>query len=234
MLRIPQLERGLTLGDFLVPIRISERISARIRHIGLIAAGTLLITFGAYVGFQVPAVPLPFGIYLPENPYVPITLQTFGVLFTGAALGFRRGAASSALYLLLGVVGVPVFAADPATGIHPTGIARIATLDGGHLVLGTRGGYLIGFVVAAAVVGRLAELGWDRKVGAALAAMLIGEAIIMAFGVPWLALAISAPLDVAATYGLWPFLPGDVFKVLVAAGTLPLGWWVVARRPSDR
>jgi biotin transport system substrate-specific component len=101
-------------------------------------------------------------------------------------------------------------------------------------VLGTTGGYLIGFVLAAAVVGRLAELGWDRKVGAALAAMLIGEAIIMAFGVPWLAVAISAPLDVAATYGLWPFLPGDVFKVLVAAGTLPLGWWVVARRPSDR
>ena len=64
--------------------------------------------------------------------------------------------------------------------------------------------------------------------------MLIGELTIMALGLFWLAAAISQPLDVAATYGLWPFLPGDLFKVLVAAGTLPLGWWVVARRPSDR
>ena len=242
MLRVPPFERGLTLGDFLVPIRVGERISARIRNAALVLLGVGIITAGAWIGFQVPALSLPFGIYVPENPYVPITLQTFGVLLTGASLGFRRGLASSGLYLLLGVVGLPVFAADPETGIHPTGIARLATYTDGHLVLGSTGGYLIGFVAAAAIVGRLAELGWDRKVGGAVAAMLIGEVVIFALGVAWLtaaiALAIPAPVDAALQsalqFGLWPFLPGDALKLLAAAGALPLGWWVVNRRPSDR
>ena len=234
LLRVPPFERGLTLADFLVPIRVSERISARIRNLALVVLGTVVITIGAWISFDVPAVALPFGLYLPANPYVPITLQTFGVLVVGASLGFKRGTTSSGLYVLLGIAGLPVFAADPATGIHPTGLARIAQVEGGHLVLGTTGGYLIGFIVAAALVGRLAELGWDRTVGASLAAMIIGEVVIITLGVAWLAVAIGAPLDVAATYGLWPFLPGDLLKLLAAAGALPLGWWIVNRRPSDR
>lgn len=234
MLRIPPYERGLTLADFFVPIRIGERISARLRNVALILLGTGLITLGAWLSFQVPAVALPFGIYVPANPYVPITLQTFGVFFSGAALGFRRGTASSLLYLVLGIVGLPVFALDPATGIHPTGIARIATISDGQLVLGSTGGYLIGFVLAAALIGRLAELGWDRTVRGALAAMLLGELVIVSLGLGWLAVAINAPLDVAAGYGLWPFLPTDLLKILAAAGALPFGWWLVNRRPSDR
>jgi biotin transport system substrate-specific component len=234
MLRIPPYERGLTLADFFVPIRVGERISSRLRHLALILTGTGLITLGAWVSFQVPAVTLPFGIYVPANPYVPLTLQTFGVLMGGAALGFRRGLAASLLYVVLGVVGLPVFAADPATGVHPTGIARLFSVTDGHLVLGTTGGFLVGFILAAAVVGRLAELGWDRTVRGAVAAMLLGEIVIFTLGVVWLAAAISQPLDVAANYGLWPFLPGDALKVLAAAGALPFGWWLVNRRPSDR
>jgi biotin transport system substrate-specific component len=234
MLRIPPYERGLTLADFFVPIRVGERISSRLRHLALIIAGTGLITAGAWISFRVPAVALPFGIYVPDNPYVPLTLQTFGVLIGGAALGFRRGVASSLLYVVLGVVGLPVFAADPATGLHPTGIARLASVSDGHLVLGTTGGFLVGFILSSGLVGRLAELGWDRTVRGAIAAMLLGELVIFTLGVAWLAAAISAPLDVAATYGLWPFLPGDAVKVLAAAGALPFGWWLVNRRPSDR
>jgi len=233
MLRIPPYERGLTLADFFVPIRVGERISARLRHLALILLGTGLITAGAWISFQIPALTLPFGIYVPANPYVPLTLQTFGVLITGASLGFRRGAASSLLYLILGVVGLPVFAAN-AEGIHPTGIARLASVADGHLVLGSTGGYLIGFILAAALVGRLAELGWDRTIRGALAAMLLGELIIVGLGLVWLAAAIGKPLDVAAGYGLWPFLPGDALKLLAAAGALPFGWWLVNRRPSDR
>ncbi|MFI5254548.1 MAG: biotin transporter BioY [Candidatus Limnocylindrales bacterium] len=234
MLRVPPFERGLTLADFFFPIRVGERISSRLRHIALILGGAALITAGAWISFQVPAVTLPFGIYVPANPYVPITLQTFGVFVSGAALGVRRGTAASLLYLVLGIVGLPVFAADPATGIHPTGLARIIGVSGGHVVLGSTGGYLIGFVLAAAVVGRLAELGWDRTVRGALAAMLIGELVIVGLGLIWLAAAIPAPLDVAAGYGLWPFLPTDLLKILAATGALPFGWWLVNRRPSDR
>jgi len=89
-------------------------------------------------------------------------------------------------------------------------------------------------VVAAAVVGRLAELGWDRRFFGALAAMVIGEAIIFALGVGWLKVAIDVPVATALGYGLWPFLLGDALKVVLAAAVLPFGWWVVNRRPSDR
>jgi biotin transport system substrate-specific component len=164
---------------------------------------------------------------VPVNEYVPLTLQTFGVLFTGALLGARRGIAATGLYLLLGIVGLPVFAADPETGIHPTGIERIASLSEGRLVLGVTGGYLVGFVIAAGVVGRLAELGWDRRMRGALAAMLIGEAIIFGLGVVWLAMAANLSLGDALTFGLYPFVPGDLVKALVAAGLLPLGWRLV-------
>ncbi len=223
LLRVPPVERGLTLGDFLVPIRVSERLSARVRNLMLVGIGTLLIILGARISF-----------YLPGNPVVPVTLQTFGVIFTGALLGFRRGAAATLLYLALGVLGAPVFAYDAETAQYGAGLSWIISRDEGRWVLGATGGYLVGFVLAAAVVGRLAELGWDRRFGGALAAMAVGEAIIFAIGVTWLAVAIGVPLTTAAEFGLWPFLLGDAIKVLVAAAVLPFGWWVVNRRPSDR
>lgn len=223
LLRVPPVERGLTLGDFLVPIRVGERMSARMRNAMLVGIGTLLIIIGARISF-----------YLPGNPVVPVTLQTFGVIFTGALLGFRRGSAAALLYLLLGAVGLPVFAWDADAGRYGAGLATIVSRDEGRWVLGATGGYIIGFVAAAAVVGRLAELGWDRRFGGALAAMAIGETIIFALGVGWLKVAIDVPWATALDYGLWPFVVGDLLKIVLAAAVLPFGWWVVNRRPSDR
>ena len=109
-------------------------------------------------------------VYIPTQP-VPFTGSTFGVLLAGGALGFRRGGLAILLYLAVGLLGVPVFAEGKA------GLAAIQ---------GVTGGYLIGFAVAGAIVGRLAELGWDRRLGGSLAAMLIGSAVIYAIGLPWL------------------------------------------------
>jgi biotin transport system substrate-specific component len=229
--RVPPFERGLTLGDFLVPIRLGERAATWQRNLLMIAVGTALITVGAYISFTVPAYAIG-DIYVPVNQYVPLTLQTFGVLFGGALLGARRGVASVGLYLALGIVGIPVFAAG-ADGVHASGLDTIATLAGGTLVLGTTGGYLIGFVLASAIVGRLAELGWDRRLRGAISAMLLGSVAIYAIGLPWLSLATDLSVSDTLYYGLWPFIPGDLLKLLVAAGLLPVGWRLVARRDHD-
>ncbi len=210
---IPRLDRstveehGLTIADFLVPIRVGERVNARVRDVSLVVAGALLIYLTALVAIPVPGSP------------VPITGQTFGVLLVGGALGFRRGLIGVALYVLLGVVGLPFFAEG----------------KGGLTVIwGATGGYLIGFVIAGALVGRLAELGWDRKIGGALGAMLLGSAVIYAIGLPWLGLVVGlSPADTIAA-GLTPFLLGDALKLVLAAVLFPVAWWVVGRRPDDR
>lgn len=219
--RVPPFERGITLGDFLVPIRVGERVASRQRDILMMAVGALLIFLGARISF-----------YLPGYPVVPVTLQTFGVLFGGALLGFRRGIGSVLLYLLVGAIGFPVFAYSSQTQSYAAGLDTIASFSGGHLVLGATGGYLIGFLFASAVVGRLAELGWDRKIGGAIGAMLIGNVVIYLIGVPWLAAATSQSMSWAVQNGLVPFIPGDLVKLLIAAGLLPFGWWIV-RRHSD-
>ncbi len=229
--RSPPFERGVTLGDFFVPIRVGERFAAWQRHLVLVILGALLITGCAYVSISVPAVSLPFGIYIPPDPYVPITLQTFGVLFTGATLGFRRGVASSGLYLLLGSIGLPVFALK-ADGTR-SGVDTIMSFHAGQLVLGATGGFLIGFLFASAIAGALAEHGWDRNLLGSVAAMLGASIALYVIGLPWLAMA--AKLDASQTlqFGLYPFLPGDLVKLLVAAGLLPVGWWFVRRRAHD-
>lgn len=200
-------ERGITIADFLVPIRVAEGIGVRLRHLALILAGTLLISLAAQVYF-----------YLPGDP-VPYTGQTFAVLLAGGALGFRRGVASTGLYLVLGIVGVPVFADQR---------------HGWEIVSGVTGGYLIGFVFAAAIVGRLAELGWDRNLAGSVGAMLIGEAVIFGIGVPWLALAAEQPFDWAIANGLTPFLWAEAAKLALAGVAFPAAWWLVGRRPGDR
>jgi biotin transport system substrate-specific component len=150
---------------------------------------------------------------------VPITGQTFGVLLAGGALGFRRGIAAAGLYLALGVAGLPIFA-DGASGL---GVAT-----------GASGGYLVGFIVAAAIVGRLAELGWDRNVAGSLGAMLLADAGVYVVGVPWLAAASGHDLGWGLEHGLEPYLVGDVVKLGLAAAVFPAAWWVVGRRPGDR
>jgi len=212
-LAIPRLDRttiedhGLTIADFLVPIRVGERLNTRVRDIALVVAGALFIYLTARIAIPVPGSP------------VPITGQTFGVLLVGGALGLRRGLIGVALYVLLGVVGLPFFAEGKG---------------GTAIILGATGGYLIGFIVAGAVVGRLAELGWDRRIGGALAMMLVGSALIYAIGLPWLMVVTGFPLDEAIAKGLTPFLLGDALKLVLAAALFPAAWWVVGRRPDDR
>ena len=212
-LAIPRLdrstaeERGLTIADFLVPIRLGERVNARVRDISLVVAGALLIYLTARISFLVPGSP------------VPISGQTFGVLLVGGALGFRRGLIGVGLYVLLGVIGLPFFAEG----------------KGGLTVIwGATGGYLIGFVVAGALVGRLAELGWDRKIGGAIGAMLLGNALIYVIGLPWLGVVTSSTPEETIALGLTPFLFGDALKLVLAAVLFPVAWWVVGRRPDDR
>ena len=102
------------------------------------------------------------------------------------------------------------------------------------MIWGATGGYLVGFVVAAALVGRLAELGWDRRIGGAVGATALGTVVIYAIGVPWLAVVVGLSAGDAITTGLLPFLVGDTLKLLAAAVVFPAAWWVVGRRPSDR
>jgi biotin transport system substrate-specific component len=198
-------ERGITLADFLVPIRVGERTPTWVRHVLLVAAGALFVALCAQV-------------LIPTQP-VPFTGQTFGVLLVGGALGFRRGLLALLLYVLIGSLGLPVFAQGKA------GLA---------IVQGVTGGYLIGFVVAAALVGRLAELGWDRKIGGALVAMALGTAVIYAVGVPWLKATAGMSWEAAITEGMTKFLIWDAAKLAVAAGIFPVAWWLIGRRPEDR
>jgi biotin transport system substrate-specific component len=212
--RVPALERGITIGDFLVPVAVAERIGSRLRHVALVVAGALAIALSANLAIPVPGSP------------VPVTGQTFAVLLVGGALGYRRGMLATLLYLGLGLF-LPVYAQ------HRSGVDVIGTIRDGHLVLGTNGGYLLGFVLAAALVGRLAELGWDRRIGGALGAMLLGNIVIYAIGLPWLMASTGHEFDWAVANGLTPFLIGDGLKLLLAAGLFPVAWWVVGRRPGD-
>ncbi len=166
----------------------------------LVLSGSLFTALMAQV-----VVPLPF------TP-VPITGQTLAVLLVGAALGARRGALSMVAYLTEGLAGLPVFAGGTS------GIGRL---------LGPTGGYLVGFVPAAFVVGWLAERGWDRRLPTAALAMAVGNGVIYVFGLPWLARFVG-PAHVLSM-GLGPFVPGDLLKVCVAATLLPGAWRLVRR-----
>ena len=162
---------------------------------------------------------------LPFTP-VPITGQTLAVLLVGGALGAKRAGASIALYLGWIAIGLP-FAAEGNGGLD---MLKVATASGG---------YLWGFVVAAVLVGWLAERGWDRDLGRALAAMLLGSIVIYLFGIPWLAAALDIPvaaegaeLNDALEFGLYPFVIGDVLKLLIAGAALPAAWKLVGSKES--
>ncbi len=158
---------------------------------------------------------------------VPITGQTFAVLLVGTVLGPLRGALSMVLYLVLGVVGLPIFAA----GHH------------GSLLGYTSGGFVVGFIFAAALVGWLAQRQWDHKVLRTFVSFVAGTVVMYAFGLPWLYVVLSAfpqatlvqvfhtssVLQATIIGGVVPFLIGDAIKAIVAAGLLPLSWKLVNR-----
>ncbi len=147
---------------------------------------------------------------------VPMTMQSYVILVLGMAYGARLAAATVALYLLEGAVGLPVFSGTPERGI---GIAYM---------MGPTGGYLVGFVAAAWAMGRLAERGWDRSLWRAAAAMALGTAILFAPGLAWLAALFGWSKAIAV--GLTPFIEGSILKLALAAATLPLAWRAVDGR----
>jgi biotin transport system substrate-specific component len=146
---------------------------------------------------------------IPLQP-VPITGQTFGVLLVGALLGSRLGAVTVLTYLAWGAIGLPVFAGGNS------GLARL---------VGPTGGYLVGFLGAAFLVGRLSERGWDRRVLTTAVAMLLGTILIYLPGIAWLSRFVG--WDRVLELGLAPFVIGDLLKVALAALALPIAWTLV-------
>ena len=161
--------------------------------VALVLGGSLLIALAAQVAFPLPWSP------------VPVTGQTFAILLVGACLGSRLGLAAVVAYLVEGAIGLPVFAPGGALGL-----ARFT---------GPTAGYLVGFALAAFAVGWLAERGWDRRPTRTAVAMLAGEAVIYICGLLWLSRFV--PGEGLLEAGLLPFIPGDLFKVALAALLLP-------------
>ncbi len=174
-----------------------------LRLVALAVLGTALLTLSAKIN-------------IPFYP-VPLTMQTFAVLVIAMAYGPRLGTATLILYMAEGAVGLPVFAGTPEKGI---GLAYM---------MGTTGGYLLGFVLAAALCGWLAERGWDRRVGTTALAMLLGNIVIYVPGLLWLGglLGWDKPI---LEWGLTPFLLGDLAKLALATAVLPFAWHLVKRR----
>jgi biotin transport system substrate-specific component len=171
-----------------------------------VVAGTALVAGAAQISITLPSTP------------VPVTGQTFAVLLVGAALGTVRGFASLLLYLLVGIAGAPVYAD------HNHGWAVVTSASGG---------YLVGFVLAAAVTGFLAEHRWDRRYSSSISLMLTGNVIIYLVGLPWLAVVLNTSnLEETLEYGLYYFVPGDIIKLYLAAALLPTAWRIVRRRDA--
>ena len=177
---------------------LADRVFPRtlLMDVVLVVAGAALVTVLAQVA-------------IPLWP-VPITGQTLAVLLVGSTLGAVRGAISMVLYALLGLVGLPVF----SDGSHGAGV-----------LFGATGGYIVGFIISAALVGWLAERQWDRKILKAIVTFVAGSVVVFAVGLPWLAVVLHTDLPTTLQYGLYPFILGGIIKAAIAAGLLPLAWW---------
>jgi biotin transport system substrate-specific component len=183
---------------------LPSRLTAGIYNITLVAGASLAIALSAQVYF-----PLPF------SP-VPVTGQTMTVLLVGALLGRKRGVLAVATYLILGTTGLPLFSAGGF------GITRL---------LGPTGGYLVGFLAAAYLTGWLAEAGWDRRIYTSVVAMIAGNVVIYVLGLA--RLAHFTDWDRVLPLGLYPFIAGDVLKILLASTLLPAGWKLLGK-PASR
>lgn len=169
-----------------------------VRNIVLVVGGAALVGLSAQLYF-----------YLPWNPTVPVTMQTFAVVLSAAALGSMRGATAMGLYAIAGVAGMPWFAEGSSGYAAPSF------------------GYIVGFIVAAFLVGKLAEHGATRTFARSIGLMIVGNLMIYAVGATWLKVNLDLPWFGEASawaYGVKDFLIGDVVKILLAAGLLPLAW----------
>ena len=191
---------------------LATRDDSRALRLGEQIGAVAFVTAFTAVAAQL-SIPLPF------TP-VPFTFQPMVVLVGAAALGARLGLASQVLYLMLGLAGLPVFAASP---LLPQGAARL---------LGPTGGYLMAYPIAAFVTGWLAERGFDRRYLTAVIAMAAGLAVIFTGGLSWLAMVLR-PADGfagAARVGFTPFIAGDLIKLFVAGGIMPSLWGLTGSR----
>lgn len=174
----------------------------------LVLAGALFVAGAAQISISIE----------PFSP-VPITGQTFAVLLVGASYGALLGSATLALYVFMGLAGLPFYAEHR---------------HGWDVFSGPTGGYLVGFVLAAAVVGLLAQLKWDRKFSSAVSAMLTGSVIIYVCGVAWLMHWGHMNFSTGLKEGLAPFVPGDIVKLYLAGALLPAAWAAVKRFRGER
>ena len=173
--------------------------ASRVRDLALVVGGAALTGLAAQISVPVPGSP------------VPVTGQTFAALLVGTTLGAGRGFLSLALYAIAGVAGMPWFA------------------DAGSGSAAPSFGYILGMILASTVVGALARRGADRSVLRTAGAILLGEAIIYAVGVPYLAVARDMSASAAIAAGLTPFLLGDALKAALAMGLLPTAWKLIKR-----
>lgn len=174
------------------------------------SAGSSMLRKGALVLLGSLVIAAAAQVNVPMQP-VPMTLQTLAVLSVGAALGARLGVAALVLYVLEAAVGLPVLA-EMKSGL-PT-------------LLGPTGGYVLGFVLAAGLVGYLAERGFDRSMPRMMLAMLLGAALIYVPGLLWLSGFVGG-FGQAITFGLTPFVLGDIVKAVIAAIAFPAVWkWI--------
>jgi biotin transport system substrate-specific component len=194
----------------------------------LVVAGSLLIAGLAQISLKLPFTP------------VPITGQTLGVLLVGAALGPLLGALALGLYLVEGsLFTLPFFAEGRSASVDQL-FSPTATFSSA--------GYLWGFLLAAVIVGWLAKRGWDRTLQGSIAMMLIGAVVLYIPGLLWLSAALDIPVIGSAAVcdasaglggcdalqlGLYPFVIGDLFKLLLAAGILPAAWKLTGRNRPD-
>ena len=178
---------------------------------GSVVRNALLILGGAGLTGLAAQISIPIE---PISP-VPVTAQTFAVLLVAAALGPWRALTSMALYMVAGVVGLPWFAGGTAGYGFPSF------------------GYIVGYLAAGLLVGELARRAGDRTPVRTAGTMVLGNLVIYAFGVTWLAAAAGLSLPRAIGVGVLPFLIGDAIKIALAAGVLP-GTWALVRRFTDK
>lgn len=186
---------------------LADRIFARgiIMDVVLVAAGAALTAIAAQV--VVPLWP------------VPITGQTLAVLLVGSSLGALRGTLSMLLHAVLGIAGLPVFS-EASSGMS--------------IILGPTGGYIIGFVFAAAFTGWIAQRSWDRKILRSILGFLGGTVVTFAIGLPWLSFTLGLNLEQTLNAGLYPFIIGGIVKMVIAASVMTLGWRFFEREDQRR
>lgn len=191
------------------PPVLASRIlpKSRAASVAAVVGFAAFTALAAQISFRIPPIEVPF------------TGQTMAVLLTGGVLGSRRGAASMILYVLAGAVGLPVYT-EQSSGVDT--------------FVGATGGYLIGFIIAAFVIGKFAEMRWDRKIPKSVVGFVLGSAIIYLFGVVGLMINLDMSLGDAIANGLVPFLGWDAVKAAAAGLLIPAAWKLTGEEPRDR